>query len=329
MDSGTRHDFRAKSGDTAEERAPAKLNLGLRILGRREDGYHELESLFVPLDLHDSVRVRLGAEEPGAKTGVRVEFSLENVDGTLGAEAPGDDENLAARAARSFLGAAGFCGSVRVELRKRVPVAAGLGGGSSDAAAVFRALQRLFPERVPSGEVRDLALQLGSDVPYFLDPRPALVTGVGQGVHPIAGIPPLTFLLLNPGIPLSTAAVYRAADALGSALTPAEPGSTMRALAGVDGDSEAFSRLFPEILVNDLEPAAVRLCPVIRRLRVLLEDWGAQASGMSGSGATVYGVFRDESSARMALEKVEAETGVWARVARSWENKVSGASPNR
>ena len=329
MDTETREDFRTGSGATVEEWAPAKLNLGLRILGRREDGYHELESLFVPLDLHDSLRVTLKAEESAGEVDMRIDFSLENVEGVPGSWAPADDENLAVRAARSFLGAAGFVGHVRVELRKRVPVAAGLGGGSSDAAAVFRALQRLLPDRVPSGEVRDLALQLGSDVPYFLDARPALVTGVGQGVHPITGIPPLTFLLLNPGIPLSTAAVYRAADALGSALTPAEPGSTMRALAGVDGDSEAFTRLFPEILVNDLEPAAVRLCPVIRRLQGRLEDWGAQATGMSGSGATVYGVFSDENSARMALGKVEAGTGVWARVARSWENQASGASPNR
>lgn len=316
MESGTGASVDPGAKATVEESAPAKLNLGLRILGRREDGYHEIESLFVPLDLADRVRVTLGLEEPGGAAGVEVDFVLETGPG-VSDSVPPDEGNLAVRAARSFLAAAGFAGMVRVELRKCIPVAAGLGGGSSDAAAVLRALQRLLPGRLPSGETRDLALQLGSDVPYFLEPQPALVTGVGQGIHPLEGIPPLCFLLLNPGVQLPTAAVYAAADALGSALTPAEPGSTLRALAGLDGDPEAFSRLLAEVLVNDLEPAAVRLCPVIRRLRTRLADWGARATGMSGSGATVYGVFSDEDSARVALGKVGEEAGVWARVAKS------------
>lgn len=317
MNPATGHVFVPGGRASAEESACAKLNLGLRILGRREDGYHELESVFVPLDLHDALRVTLLDEARAKGTRARIDFSLERGDDRAGNGVPAGEENLAVRAARSFLEAAGFEGPVRVELRKSIPVAAGLGGGSSDAAAVLRALGQLLPNRVPSGEVLDLALELGSDVPFFLEAKPALVTGIGLGIQPLAEIPPLTFLLLNPGVPLSTAEVYRAADALGSALTPVEPGSTMRALAGVEGDSEAFLRLLSGVLVNDLEPAAVQLCPTIRRLRANLADWGAEAIGMSGSGPTVYGVFSDENSARVALGKARDETGVWARIANS------------
>ena len=293
--------------------APAKLNLGLRVLGRRSDGYHRIESLFVPLDLCDEVEIEWQrAPAPS------VCFSIELADADLRpGDVPGGPDNLAARAARSFLDAAGLDLELRLRLRKRIPVAAGLGGGSSDAGAVLRAMSELFPSALPAGEARRLALELGADVCFFLDPRPALVSGVGEIVTPVDRVPPLAFLLANPGVSLSTVAVYQTYDGLPSALTPVKPGSTMRALSGLQGDPSALAGCFEKLLENDLEPAALRLCPALAGLRERIRAAGALGTGMSGSGATVFGAFSDQLSARSALENAAFEPPVWARVVGS------------
>jgi len=297
--------------------APAKVNLGLRVVGRRSDGYHLIESLFVPLDLADEVRVEV---LKGGQAGVCLSLELGEVLGGAG-DLRADADNLALRAARVFLEAAGLNAAVRVRVRKRIPVAAGLGGGSSDAGAVLRALMRLFPVALPEGEVARLALGLGADVPYFLDPRPALVSGIGEVIEPVAGVPELLLLLANPGESLATAEVYDAVDALGPSLTRVEPGSTMRTLSGLWSDSKAFAKL----LENDLEEPAVRLCPAISSLRERVRAAGALAAGMSGSGATVFGVFSDRATAGRALERVRSESGVWALIARTRGSRAGDA----
>jgi 4-diphosphocytidyl-2-C-methyl-D-erythritol kinase len=286
--------------------APAKLNLGLRVVGRRADGYHELESLMLPLDLGDELELEaLEATRPD------VEFRLEGA-------APGvprDAENLAARAAERLLAAAGIAARVRVRLRKVLPAGSGLGGGSSDAAATLRALVELFPDALPPDRLAGLALELGADVPFFLDPRPALVTGIGERIQPLAGLPSLAFLLANPGSALSTEAVFRAFDASGAALTPRGPDRTMRAVSGLQQGDLHRPELFENLLENDLEPAASSLCREIPRLRERVRASGALAVGMSGSGPTLFGVFEDEECARAALP--EFGPPLWARVAKS------------
>ena len=168
-----------------ELRAPAKINLGLRLVGRRQDGYHELESLFLPLELAD--RIELEVEEGGPPC---VALTLEGAaDGV-----PTGPENLAVRAARAFLEAAGLELRLRARLQKALPAGAGLGGGSSDAGAVLRGLAGLFPGSVP--DLPALALRLGADVPFFLAPRPARVGGIGEVVEPVEGIPSLGVVLL-------------------------------------------------------------------------------------------------------------------------------------
>ena len=290
--------------------APAKLNLGLRIVGVREDGYHRLESLFVPLDLADELTV---SARPGNPAGLV--FAL------LGeaTEAPGDAQNLAARAASAYLEASGLELQVRVELRKRVPVGAGLGGGSSDAAAVLRALDQLCPGAVPAQQLRDTALGLGADVPFFLDPCPSLVRGIGERVEPAAGIPSLPVLIVNPGVSLATAAVYAEFDRLAGTLTPAPSRPTLRPLAGRGSDQRSSldleKWLTTERLQNDLEAPAARLLPEIRQLGERLRAAGAFAIGMSGSGATMFGVFRDQESATAGFRRAAFEAPIWARVA--------------
>jgi len=280
--------------------APAKVNLGLRVVGRRNDGYHEIESLFVPLDLADGVALHV---ESASAPSVSLELAGDDVG------APRGEENLALRAARTFLEQAGIFARVEIGLTKHTPGAAGLGGGSSDAAAVLRALLRAFPDAFGEEAFEALALSLGADVPYFLDPRPAWVTGIGELCEPVHGLPPLTLLLANPGEPLATTDVFGAYDAL--AETPARATGPPDGLAALATDDAALAAR----LHNDLEAAAVRLCPPIARLRSRLLESGARAVGMSGSGATLFGVFADRAAAEASARRLEGAEGGWLRVA--------------
>lgn len=279
------------------------MNFGLRVLGRRSDGYHELESVFLPLDLADALELEV-AEAPRA----RVELALEGAPQGV----PADATNLAARAAAGFLEAAKLCRSVRLRLTKRIPSGAGLGGGSSDAGTVLRGLAAGFPDALEAEALRRLALALGADVPFFLDPRPALVSGIGERCEPLVRWPPHVLLLANPGESLSTARVYAALDA---APPPAAGGPRLRSQLAADGD-------LVDLLRNDLEPAAERLCPAIGRLRGALLEAGARAVGLSGSGATLFGVFPSAAQAEAGLRRLPASSfpGLWARVARTAES---------
>ncbi len=203
-----------------------------------------------------------------------------------------------------------------------IPAAAGLGGGSSDAAAVLNGLSTLVGEPVDAATLEGLARELGADVPFFLDPRACHVTGIGEIIARLDGLPSCELVVANPGISLATAEVYRATDALGSALTEPRPGSTMRAFSRLrrenrdPGDQSAYSigsrthALWGDLLVNDLEPAARRLCPPVGRLLGAMREAGAIAASMTGSGATVFGVF--ESS------EVAGEAADWLRGSATW-----------
>lgn len=290
--------------------APAKINLGLRVTGVRPDGYHELDSIFLPLDVGDEIELA-GSAQPG----VRLELAVPAED------VPSDSRNLAVRAAEAFQREAGVPAGVDIRLTKQVPAAAGLGGGSSDAAAVLRELARLHPGAVGPERLRELALGLGADVPWFLDPRPARVRGVGERVEPLADFPKLALLLANPGIPLSTAEVYRAADALGCALTGPDAGPTLRPLAALREAGGRLERVDPEEIArwvaNDLEAAATRLCPPIARLRARLLEAGARVVGLSGSGPTLYGLFPDRAAAARTAEAAGLDAPIWFRVAET------------
>ncbi|MBS1105574.1 MAG: 4-(cytidine 5-diphospho)-2-C-methyl-D-erythritol kinase [Deltaproteobacteria bacterium] len=280
--------------------APAKLNLGLRVVGRRDDGYHLLESLFVPLELADRVRVEA---EPAAVTSISVTML-----GRAG-DVPAGDDNLVTRAARAFLGAAGITARIALTLDKQIPVGAGLGGGSSDAAAVLCALAQQFANELSIQALAAVAVRLGADVPFFLDPRPAWVTGIGEQIEPIREFPALDVLLATPAPPLATADVFRALDA---ALTPPSPRRRMPALRDGPG-------WFPSaaLLSNDLEPVVARLRPGIARIRSELERLGARAVAMSGSGPTMFGLFRDAGQAEAASKEGRFKATDRVQVTRS------------
>jgi 4-diphosphocytidyl-2-C-methyl-D-erythritol kinase len=285
------------------------VNLGLRVLGRRPDGYHRIESLFAPVELADELVLEISE-------GASAEVTLELAGDEPGI--PAGEENLAVRAARLFLEARGLRARLHVRLRKRIPAGAGLGGGSSDAGTLLAGLARQFPMERP--RLHELALRLGADVPFFLEPRPALVSGIGERIEPVAGLPALPLLLAHPGPPLATARVYATWDE-DAALTPPAGPPTMPALSGLRENRESvpLGDLLAILcaLRNDLEPAAVRLSPEIARLRERMRALGAAVVGMSGSGPTVFGVFRSEAEA----ERAEGAFGAASPV-RVWRTRT-------
>lgn len=269
-----------------EERACAKINLFLRVTGRRANGYHELDSVFLPISLADEIRLEISSAE---------ETSI-----TLNCDAPAlasSQNNLATRAARAFMSEFDLAAQVRIDLRKRIPIAAGLGGGSSDAGAVLRMLASAAEIDDAEDRVRihKVALSLGADVPFFLDPRPSRVSGIGELIAPTPPIPPIPIVIVAPPFEVSTAAIF-------SALAPEHWSGS-----APDSDIDAIVRgeISPAITVNDLAAAAIAQFPEIRRLKGLLEESGARAAQMSGSGGAVFGAFGSIEEAEDAAVKLK------------------------
>lgn len=264
---------------TIVEYAPAKLNLGLRIVGRRRDGYHLIESVMVPVSLCDRVRVSV---DPRGPAGVCFQMSR------AARGIPRGACNLAARAAQAFLEAAGGAGRIAVELEKKIPAAAGLGGGSSDAGAVLRALRALWPGRVSPAELHRLAGLLGADVPFFLRCRPARVSGIGEIIRPFRGVVPGWFVVAVPRRGVSTAAAYGQVR-----LTRSQARSTVPRF-----------RYSVSVSVNDLEAAVIPRRPDIARLKRELGSAGARTALMSGSGSAVFGTFATRGAASAAASRL-------------------------
>jgi len=267
--------------------APAKLNLCLYLGRRRADGLHELCSLFEPLALADLVTVEAAERD---------EVVCPGVEGDPAA-------NLAARALAALRAAGWEREPLRIEIEKRVPVAAGLGGGSADAAAVLR---------LAAGEVAELpaiAAALGADVPSQLRPSLALVQGAGERIEPLPAPAPHAAVLLPGGGGLATADVFAAADRLGLGHGPEE----LEELAGrlrLAAGAGASPLAYPELLVNDLEPAALSLRPEIGEALERLRNAGAAHAILSGSGPTAVGLFPDLAAARAAAEGLDGAEAI-------------------
>jgi 4-diphosphocytidyl-2-C-methyl-D-erythritol kinase len=262
----------------------AKVNRSLVVLGKRPDGYHELDTVFQTVDFTD-----------------KIDF-LEREDGVLaltieGADLAASEENLVLRAARALKKRFGVARGARIHLSKKIPVGAGLGGGSSNAAATLRGLSVLWDLSVSPGEMESLAADLGSDVPFFLYGGTARGTGRGEKIEPLPDAPPEALVLLFPRFSLSTADVYGALSA--PALTDFDPPSKLRA---PDSGGVAPDR-------NDLESAAESLRGELRGLREMLGREGARRACLSGSGSTVFGVFESVDRARQAAARLAGSPG--------------------
>jgi 4-diphosphocytidyl-2-C-methyl-D-erythritol kinase len=264
------------------EAAPAKVNLALHVTGRRPDGYHELESLVVFVDVADEVTAR-----PAKADRLRVT-------GPFAAAAGNGDSNLVMRAIRAFRERwpDRLPTGLDVALTKNLPVAAGIGGGSADAAAMLRLLASIGEGEFALAELRTVALTLGADVPACLMSRPCEVRGVGEIVHPLRAFPATHLVLVNPLVPVVTADVFRRLERRENPPMPALPQPLTR---------PAQLGLWLAETRNDLEPPAIALVPAIgellREMRVL--D-GCALARMSGSGGTVFGLFGSAAQAHQA-----------------------------
>ena len=270
----------------ARRAAHAKVNLGLSVLARRGDGYHEIETVMARVALHDDVRVWLAGE------GVRLEVE--------GAEVPTGEDNLAVKAARAYLGAAGRDGvGVRIALHKRIPVAAGLGGGSSDAAAVLDALARLVPAAV---DLPATAAGLGSDVAFFVRDVPAaLARGRGERLEPLL-LPPLRLVLAFPGVVVSARDAY----AWTQSFTPRLRADTLAERLLGAGDPG---------FVNGLQPGVVREHKEIREVLTALRGEGLRGAVMSGSGSCCFALASDAGAAGEAASRLRARHPGWTVIA--------------
>jgi 4-diphosphocytidyl-2-C-methyl-D-erythritol kinase len=270
--------------------AYAKVNLYLDVTGRRPDGYHELISLVCGIDLADTLRLQLNAGKDRVTC--------------LHPDVPEDASNLALKAARRFFEAAGRDGHVDIVIEKRIPVGAGLGGGSSDAAAVLAALNTRFGRPLSHGTLLSIGRRIGADVPFFINGGPALAEGIGERLTPWPHLPANPLVLIYPGKPVSTAEVYRNLN-LGLTGTPKiSKRNIFRQLRENETD-------VCQLMYNALEPPAIALFPEIADAKQALMDSGADAALMSGSGSSVFGVFPDWHSAKKAYADIRQASRHW------------------
>lgn len=280
------------------EAAPAKVNLALHVTGRRADGYHELESLIVFAGVGDEIVAR------------RAKQDRLTVSGPFAAAAGSGDANLVARAVAAFRARwpdrVPF--GLDLELHKNLPVAAGLGGGSADAAAALRLMSSLSQTDVSPAELSALALTLGADVPACLASQPCEVRGVGEIVHRLSGFPACHLVLVNPLVPVVTADVFRRLESRSNDPLPPLPAPLTRpAQLGIWlGETR-----------NDLEPPAIALLPVIGELIARMQNIdGCMLARMTGSGGTVFGLFGSAARAHQAAHDLrEAWPGYWVAAA--------------
>lgn len=271
-----------------------KVNLLLNILGKRPDGFHELETLMHPVALCDRLsfdragrNIKLTCSDPGL---------------------PVNSRNLVHRAAALFLKTAKINEGVRIHLEKHIPIAAGLGGGSGNAATTLLALNELFGQPLPSDTLHELAAALGSDIPFFLQNRPALASGRGEIIQPLDLFPVLKnahLVLIHPGFGISTAWAYQQLDKFPEAQNgrPGRAEKLARLLR--DGDTAAAGREF----YNSLEAPALRKYPLLELFQEFLRANGAWAALMSGSGSTTFALIDTQMAAERLLEDFKARFG--------------------
>ncbi len=263
--------------------APAKINLCLHVLGKRADGYHDLAMLMQRVSLYDRISLRISTEP-----GIRVRCAGVSLDS--------GQENIAAQAARGLLDSAASSVGVDIEIDKQVPVAAGLGGGSSDAATVLMGLNEMLDLKFSSQALQELGVKLGADVPFFIFGHAAWATGIGDVLQRAENLPSVWYVLVNPGIAVSTAWAYgnlRLTSRLDDHKIP-------RFSSTVDSVTE--------MLYNDLETVTVDHYPEIDEVKKRLTASGAAGALMSGSGSTVFGVFTGKAEAVAAATRLQQES---------------------
>jgi 4-diphosphocytidyl-2-C-methyl-D-erythritol kinase len=286
-----------------EKKSPCKVNLLLNILGRRADGFHELETVFHHVNVCDRLTFEKGA------AGIELTCDAPTL--------PTDSRNLVQRAATSFLQASGISDGVKIHLEKNLPLAAGLGGGSGNAATTLLALNELFGRPLLEAKLHEIAATLGSDINFFLQDKPALATGRGEKIEPLENFPALrgrAFLLIHPGFGISTPWAYQNLGRFPEAL---------------NGKAGRAKELISKLQVNDwpaaaggfynsLEAPALEKFPVLALFQEFLRENGALVALMSGSGSTTFAIVNDVTSAEALVEKFKGRFGreCWTAAAK-------------
>lgn len=290
------------------EQAPAKINLYLHVTGKRTDGYHLLDSLMVFAGIGDTVVCRPSPDD---------DFKL-LLDGPFGERLQADDDNLVMRAARDLKALCGADLGAHITLTKRLPVSSGIGGGSADAAATLRALCRLWAVTPEPEALHNLALSLGADVPVCLHGRAAFVSGIGENLAFVPSLPPLWLVLINPGVGVSTPAVFKArTDGFRAAASFDPTGMSVGAFVTAIADRH-----------NDLYRPALGLQPVIGEAMDCLDHLKeASITRMSGSGATCFATFPSREQAFDAAERLKKARPDWWTVAAPMLGSISSYHP--
>lgn len=272
-------------------KAPAKVNFRLDVLRRRVDGYHDLRMLMQRIDLSDVIEIRLTDDGK-----ISVSSDSDNI--------PDGPDNIVWKAANAILSRSGMKSGIQINITKNIPVAAGLGGGSSDAASTLMGLNQLLRLDLDDKTLMEIGLGLGADVPFFIFKKTAIAEGVGEILTPVEKIPKLWLTLVNPGIQVSTSWAYQSL-----VLT------TEKVAARIPFLYESAADLCG-ILSNDLEAVTISRFPVIREIKDKLMSCGASGTLMSGSGSTVFAVFTESEAAKTAAARM-AETPGWFTAAVS------------
>ena len=263
--------------------SPAKINLCLHILGRRRDGYHNLSMLMEKVSLCDEL------------TFEKIPSGIEVLSETLDVPV---EENLVTKAARLFQEVCGTSCGVRIHLAKKIPMGGGLGGGSSDAAAVLKGLNELWGLHWPISKLAAVGVKLGADVPFFIYDGPAKVEGIGEQITPLKKFPKLWIILINPGVHVATPNAYNLWDQK-ERMNLTQQNQSVR-------DSGTFEGVI-QVLHNDFESVVIPEYPAIQMAKDTLLHAGASGALMSGSGSTVFGLFETKEKRDRALKKIKTE----------------------
>ena len=277
-----------------QKKSPCKVNLLLNILGKRADGFHELETVMQPVNFCDELEFQRGG------SAIQLSCSDKNL--------PTDSRNLVFRAAAGFLTAAKISDGVKIHLDKKIPLAAGLGGGSGNAATTLLALNELFGRPLAAEKLFEIAAALGSDIPFFLQNKPALATGRGEKIQPLEKFPALNgraFLLIHPGFGISTPWAYQNLARFPAALN----GKAGRAKELVEKFQAKNLAGAAGTFYNSLEAPALEKFPVLALYQEFLREHGALAALMSGSGSTTFAITENMGAAEWLLEKFKSKFG--------------------
>jgi 4-diphosphocytidyl-2-C-methyl-D-erythritol kinase len=274
-------------------RAPAKINVGLRVVGKRADGYHLLDTVMVPVSLYDEIYITKSIRK-GRSCTAKLTVTCDNP------AVPSDEGNIVFRAADLIIKENSINEPVAIHIVKRIPIGAGLGGGSSDAAATLIAMNSLFRLNYSMGRLKKRGYSLGADVPFFIGRMPARARGIGERLTPIKSLPWNWAIIVYPGFPVATSWVYRNFQA-----------KLTKPMANISIISPLKKSLGQRrLLVNDLETVTLARYPRIKFLKEELNAEGAAGALMSGSGSAVFGLFDSRGKAAWALSRLQKEDGV-------------------